>query len=141
MSFNQKIIGLLTVFAVGITATITFVVFEPPYDWKFLTGFSVLSFSEVIFGAFWIQQIGKGDSLLPFSIGVWGLNTTYIVFALVATLLTGLDDKFFILMHVVGFSLFVMGHLFFRIAEHHLEEQSKEDEPERKIEKATITWR
>lgn len=141
MSFNQKMIALLTTFAVGVTAVVTFVVFESPYDWKFLTGFSVLSFSEVLFGAFWIQQIGKGDSFLPFSIGIWGWNALYFVFALVATLFTGLGDKFFILLHVVGFALYVMGHLFFRIAEHHLEEQTKGDDPKIKIEKTKVTWR
>ena len=141
MTFNQKIVSLLTVFAFGITAAIAFVFFEPPYSWKFWMGFSALSFSEILFGAFWVQQIGKDDSVLPTSIGVWGLNAAYFVFALVETLLTGLDDKFFILLHVVGFALFVMAHLFFRMAEHHIEELSKNDEPEQKIERAKVTWR
>ena len=141
MTFNQKIITLLTVFAFGITAAIAFVFFEPPYSWKFWMGFSALSFSEILFGAFWVQQIAKVDSVLPTSIGVWGLNAAYFVFALVATLLTGLGDKFFILLHVVGFALFVMAHLFFRMVEHHIEEQSKNDEPEQKIERAKVTWR
>ena len=141
MSFNQKMISLLTVFAFGITAVVAFVVFEPPYSWKFWMGFSALSFSEILFGAFWVQQIGKADSVLPMSIGVWGLNATYFVFALIATLLTGLGDKFYILLHVVGFAVFVMVHLFFRMVEHHIEEQSKNDEPEQKIERAKVTWR
>ena len=141
MSFNQKMVSLLTVFAVGITATVAFVFFEPPYSWKFWIGFSALSFSEIIFGAFWVQQIAKEDSVLPMSIGVWGLNAAYFAFALIATLFTGVDDKFFILLHVVGFALFVMAHLFFRMAEHHIEEQSRNDEPEQKIERAKVTWR
>jgi hypothetical protein len=41
----------------------------------------------------------------------------------------------------VGFTLFVMAHLLFRMAEHHIEEQSKDDEPEQKIERAKVTWR
>ena len=141
MSFNQKMISLLTVFAFGITAVLTFVFFEPPYSWKFLMSFSALSSSEILFGAFWVQQIAKSDSVLPISIGVWGLNAAYFLFALVATLFTELDDKFFVLLHVVGFALFVMAHLFFRMAEHHIEEQSKDDEPEQKIERAKVTWR
>ena len=141
MPFNQKIISLLTVFAVGVTAAVSFVFFDPPYSWKFWTGFSALSFSEIIFGAFWVQQIAKADSVLPMSIGVWGLNAAYFAFALIATMLTGLDDKFFVLLHAVGFALFVMAHLFFRIAEHHIEEQSRDDEPEQKIERAKVTWR
>lgn len=141
MSFTQKIVSLLTVFAFGITVAIAFVIFEPPYEWKFWLGFSALGFSEILFGAFWVQQIAKSDSVLPMSIGVWGLNAVYVAFALVATMLTGLGDKFYVLLHVVGFAVFVMAHLFFRMVEHHIEEQSKYDEPEQKIEKAKVTWR
>lgn len=141
MSFTQKIVSLLTVFAFGITVAIAFVVFEPPYAWKFWLGFSALGFSEILFGAFWVQQIAKSDSVLPMSIGVWGLNAVYFAFALVATMLTGLGDKFYVLLHVVGFAVFVMAHLFFRMVEHHIEEQTKYDEPEQKIEKAKVTWR
>jgi hypothetical protein len=75
------------------------------------------------------------------SLAVWGVNAGYFVFALIATLLTGLDEKFYVLIHTVGFALFVMAHLFFRIVEHHIEEQSKYDEPEQKIERAKVTWR
>jgi len=141
MSFTQKIVSLLTVFAFGITVAIAFVIFEPPYEWKFWLGFSALGFSEILFGAFWVQQIAKSDSVLPMSIGVWGLNAVYFAFALVATMLTGLGDKFYVLLHVVGFAVFVMAHLFFRMVEHHIEEQSQYDEPEQKIEKAKVTWR
>ena len=141
MSFNQKMISLLTVFAVGITAAVSFVFFDPPYSWKFWMSFSALLFSEILFGAFWVQQIAKADAVLPMSIGVWGLNAAYFLFALIATLFTGLDDKFFVLLHVVGFAMFVMAHLFFRMVEHHIEELSKNDEPEQRIERARVTWR
>lgn len=141
MSFNQKMILLLTVFLVGITSAVTFVVFEPPYSGNFFISFGALILSEILFGAFWMQQIAKADSVLPMSLAVWGVNAGYFVFALIATLLTGLDEKFYVLIHTVGFALFVMAHLFFRIAEHHIEEQSKYDEPEQKIERAKVTWR
>ena len=141
MSFNQKMILLLTVFFVGITSAVTFVVFEPPYSGNFFISFGALILSEILFGAFWMQQIAKADSVLPMSLAVWGVNAGYFVFALIATLLTGLDEKFYVLIHTVGFALFVMAHLLFRIAEHHIEEQSKYDEPEQKIERAKVTWR
>lgn len=141
MSFNQKMILLLTVFFVGITSAVTFVVFEPPYSGNFFISFGALILSEILFGAFWMQQIAKADSVLPMSLAVWGVNAGYFVFALIATLLTGLDEKFYVLIHTVGFALFVMAHLFFRIVEHHIEEQSKYDEPEQKIERAKVTWR
>lgn len=141
MSFNQKIITVLTVLVFGITAAITFVFFEPPYTWKFWLGFSALSFSEVIFGAFWVQQISKADSVLPSSIGVWGVNAAYFVFALATTVCTGLDDKYFVLLHTIGFVVFVIAHLFFRMVEHHIEEMAKNDEPEGRISRANVTWR
>ena len=141
MSFNQKTVSVLTVFAVGITAAIALVLFEPPHEWKFWAALGALLFSEALFGAFWVQQIAKADSVLPMSIGVWAINAAYFVFTLLATLLTGMGDKYFILLHVVGFALFVMVHLFFRMVEHHIEEQSKDEEPEQKIERAKVTWR
>lgn len=141
MSFNQKMILLLTVFLFGITAAVTFVVFEPPYSGNFFIAFGALALSEILFGAFWIQQIAKANSVLPMSLAVWGVNAGYFVFALIATLLTGLDEKFYFLFHAVGFALFVMAHIFFRMMEHHIEEQSKNDEPEQKIERAKVTWR
>lgn len=141
MSFNQKMVSLLTVFAFGITTSVAFVFFEPPYEWKFWLGLSALGFSEILFGAFWVQQIAKADSVLPMSTGVWGLNAAYFLFALVATTLTGLGDKYYVLLHVVGFAVFTMAHLLFRMVEHHVEEQAKDDEPEQKIERAKVTWR
>ncbi len=141
MSSNQKMVSVMTVLVVGITAAITFVLFDPPYSEKFWVGFSALAFSEFLFGAFWVQQIAKSDAVLPMSIGVWGLNLCYFVFTLVATLLTGMDEKYYVLFHAVGFAVFVVAHILFRIAEHHIEELSKDDEPEQKIERANVTWR
>ena len=141
MTFNQKIVSLITLLCVGITAAVTFTCFEPPYGGKFWMSFLVLIFSQIVFGAFWVQQIAKSDGVLPMSIGVWGLNLSYFLFSLFATLLTGIADKYFVLLHTAGFAIFVIAHLFFRIAEHHIEEMSKDDEPEQKIERAKVTWR
>ena len=43
MSFNQKMILLLTAFFLGITAAIAFVVFEPPYSGNFFVAFGALA--------------------------------------------------------------------------------------------------
>jgi len=141
MTFNQKVVAAITMLTVGITAAVTFVFFEPPYGSNFWIAYAVLTLSEVLFGAFWIQQIAKVNSVLPLSIGVWGINALYFVFALGATLLTGLDEKYFILLQTGGFAFYVIVHLFFRMVEHHVEEQSKDDVPEQKIERAKVTWR
>jgi len=141
MSFNQKVIVSITVLVVGVTAAITFVCFEPPYTTNFWVAYGILTFSEAIFGAFWIQQIGKADSVLPFSIGVWAINVLYVLFALFATLFTGIKEKNFLLLEVIGFVVFVIAHLFFRMAERNVEEQTKDDAPEQKIERAKVTWR
>ena len=50
-------------------------------------------------------------------------------------------EEAFFLFEVVALALFVVAHLFFRIAEHHVEEMSKGEEPEKKIERAKVTWR
>ena len=141
MSYNQKMISVLTLLAVGITAAITFVLFEPPYSFNFWIGYSALTFSEIMFGAFWIQQIAKVDTVLPLSLGVWVINALYFVFALLATLFTGMRDSRYILLQVVGFVVFVMIHVLFRISEHHVEEMSIEDKPEETITRAEVTWR
>ena len=141
MSFNQKMILLLTAFFFGITAAITFVVFEPPYSGNFFVAFGALALSEILFGAFWMQQIAKADSVMPVSLATWGLNAVYFFFALIAKLLTDMEDKNYFLLHAVGFALLVMGHIFFRMLEHHIEVQSKDDDPEQKIERAKVTWR
>lgn len=141
MTFNQKCLAAITVLLLGITAVITFVCYDPPYSSNFWISYGVLSFSELIFGAFWIQQIGKRDSVLPISIGVWGLNAAYCLFALMATFFAHIEDKNFILVQTVGFAVFVVMHLLYRMMEHHVEEQSQDDMPERKIERAKVTWR
>lgn len=141
MSFNQKAVLSITLLAAGITSAVTFVVFDPPYQTNFWIAYSALMLSEVLYGAFWIQQIGRKDAILPAALGVLGPNTAYFSFALLATLLTWLDVKYYVLLHSAGFAVFVIWHVFFRIAEHNIEEQTKNDEPETKIERAEVTWR
>lgn len=141
MSFNQKSILFMTILVVCAVIAIAFILFDPPYSPNFWIGFSAIMVSLVLFGAFWIQQIAKADSVLPTAIGVWALNAVYCVFALATTVLTWMNVKYYALLHVVGFAVFVVAHLMFRMAEHHVEEMSKGDEPEQKIEKSKVTWR
>ena len=141
MTFNQKILALMTLIALGTTSAITFVMFEPPYVGNFWLGFGTLLFAEFLFGAFWIQQIAKADALLPVALSVWALNLAYLAFALGATCLTHLQTKHYLLLHVVAFAAFTMLHLLFRLTEHHAETMAKDDEPEKKIEKAKVSWR
>ena len=69
------------------------------------------------------------------------VNLVYLLWAFVVPLFSGLETRYFFLVQVVGLSLFVVAHLFFRIVEHHVEEMAKDDEPEQKIERAKVTWR
>lgn len=141
MTYNQKLVSLMTVFLLGTTAAVVSTCFEWPFSDNFKIALGFIFFAEFVFGAFWVQQIGKADSVLPLSLGVWAVNLVYLVWAFAATVFTGLETKYFFLMQVVGLSLFVVAHLFFRIAEHHVEEMSKDDEPKLKIERAKVTWR
>ena len=141
MSFNQKAVSAITALAVGATAAIALVAFEPPYSANFWIGFFALAASQTLFGAFWVQQIAKSGSVLPVALGVWGLNAGYFAFTLAATLMTGMAVRHYALLHVVGFTAFVMLHVLFYMAGRQVEEQSRDEGPETKIEKAKVTWR
>lgn len=141
MTYNQKLLSLMTFFLVGITAAIIFTCFEQPFSMNFKIAAGFIFFSEAMFGAFWVQQIGKKDVVLPLSIGVWGINLVYLFATLIMSLFTNTDTRYFFLSEIIVLSLFVVAHLFFRIAEHHIEEMSKDDAPEQKIERAKVTWR
>ena len=141
MTYNQKLVSVITFFLLGITAAIIFTLYEPPFATNFKISVVFILFAELIFGAFWVQQIGKSNALLPLSIGVWGINIGYLIVVALLSFFTGVETKFFFLMHSVGLAVFVVAHLFFRMAELHVEEQSKSDLPEVKIERAKVTWR
>jgi len=141
MTYNQKIVSLMTVFLLGITAAIMFTCFEPPFTTNFKISIGFIFFAEFMFGGFWVQQIGKSDALLPLSLGNWGMNLVYLAWVFVLALFTECETKYFFLWQVIGLTGYVVAQLFFRIAEHHLEEMSKDDEPAKKIERANITWR
>lgn len=141
MSYNQKLVSLMTLFLLGITAAIIFTCFDLPFGINFSISIGFIFLAEFIFGAFWVQQIGKHDHVLPLSLGVWGINFIYVLYTLLMSFLVSKETKYFLLFEVAGLSIFVIAHLFFRITEHHIEELSNDDEPEQKIVKAKITWR
>ena len=141
MTYNQKIVALMTVFLLGITAAITFTFFEPPFTTNFKISLGFIFFAEFMFGAFGVQQIGKANAMLPISIGVWGINLMYLLVVFVLAFFTNCETRYFGLWEVIGLAVYVVAHLFFRLAEHHVEEMSKEDVPEQKIERAKVTWR
>lgn len=141
MTYNQKLVSLTTAFLVGITVAIVFTCFEMPFAANFKISFGFIVFAEFMFGAFWVQQIGKSDALIPLSIGVWGINLSYLLWTLLLSLFNGCETKYFFLWQIVGLTVYVVAHLFFRMAERHVEELSKDDEPEQKIERANVTWR
>ena len=141
MTYNQKLVSLMTFFLLGITAVVVFTLFEPPFSLNFKISTGFIFFAELVFGAFWVQQIGKLNALLPLSIGVWGINIGYLLLVFILTMFSGVETRYFFMMHSVSLGIFVVAHLFFRMAEHHVEEQSKSDLPEVKIERAKVTWR
>ena len=141
MTYNQKLVSLMTFFLLGGTAAITFTCFEPPFTTNFKISLGFIFFAEFMFGGFWIQQIGKKNTVLPLSIGVWGINLVYLVSVLVMALFTESETRYFFMWEVIALALFVVAHLFFRMAEHHVEEMSKDDDEDRKIERTKVTWR
>ena len=141
MTYNQKIVLVMTVFLLGITAAITFTFFEPPFTTNFKMSLGFIFFAELMFGAFLVQQIGKSNAMLPISIGVWGINLIYLLVVFVLAFFTNCETRYFSLWEAIGLAVYVVAHLFFRLAEHQVEEMSKEDVPEQKIERAKVTWR
>ena len=141
MSYNQKLVSLMTLFLLGITAALIFTCFDLPFEINFSISIGFIFFAEFMLGAFWVQQIGKHDHVLPLSLGVCGINFLYLIYVLSMSFFVGKETKYFLLFEVVGLSMFVILHLFFRIAEHHVEDLSKDDDPEQKVVKAKITWR
>ena len=141
MTYNQKLVSLMTLFLLGITAAVTFTVFEPPFTTNFKISVGFIFFAEFMFGGFWVQQIGKNDSVLPFSLGVWRINLVYMIVVLVMALFTDSEPRYFSLWELIVLVVYVVVHLFFRIAEHHIEESSKKEEPAQIIERTKVTWR
>ena len=79
--------------------------------------------------------------MFPFSLGVMPVTLIYFLFVLFMALFTGCETKTFVMWHGVGFALTVICCMVFRMGERHVEEQSKDDPPAQKIERAETTWR
>lgn len=141
MSFNQKMLLAITVLAISITAALAFVLFEPPYSTNFLVEVGCIIFSQLLAGMALVEKFGKGNAVFPFSVGVLPLNIAYFIFTLVMAFFTGCQTATFVMWHAVGFALTVICFVVFRMGEHHVEEQSKDDPPAQKIERADVTWR
>ena len=132
MTHSPKIILLMTLSLLGTTAAIIFACLEPPFSANFQISTGFIFFAEFMLGGFCIQQIGRRKTSLPLSIGVWGINLAYLAWVLVLTLFTESQTKYFSLWQIIGLSVFVIAHVLFRIAEHHVEERAKGNEPARK---------
>lgn len=141
MTYNQKLVSVMTFFLLGITVAITFTCFDPPFATNFKIAIGFIFFAEFMFGGFWVQQIGKSDSVLPLSIGAWGIDLVYLLVVFVMTFFTNSEPRYFFLWEVVLLVIFAAIHLFFRMAEHHVEEASKCEEPEQTIERVKVNWR
>ena len=86
-------------------------------------------------------KFGKKDSVFPFSIGVLPINLVYVAFTLIMALFTNCETRTFVMWHGVGFAVTVIAGIVFKMGEHHIEEQSKDDPPAQKIERSDVTWR
>ena len=141
MSYNQKMLVAITLVATLITAAVAFVLFDPPYSVNFKVEVAFIIFSQVLAGLTLVAKFGKKDSVFPFSIGVLPINLVYVAFTLIMALFTDCQTRTFVMWHGVGFAMTVIAVISFRMGEHHVEEQSKDDPPAQKIERADVTWR
>ena len=141
MSYNQKMLIGITLIAALITAAVAFVLFDPPYSTNFKVEVAFIIFSQVLAGLTLVAKFGKKDSVFPFSIGVLPINLVYVAFTLIMALFTNCETRTFVMWHGVGFVVTVIAGIVFKMGEHHIEEQSKDDPPAQKIERSDVTWR
>ena len=141
MSYNQKMLVAITLVSTLITAAVAFVLFDPPYSTNFKVEVAFIIFAQVLAGMTLVAKFGKKDSVFPFSIGVLPINLAYVAFTLFMALFTDCKTPTFVMWHGVGFALTVIVGIVFKMGEHHIEEQSKDDPPPQKIERADVTWR
>lgn len=141
MSYNQKMLLGITLLAATVTLAVAFVLFDPPYTINFLIEVGFVTFSQIFAGMTLVSKFGKGDAVFPFSVGVLPLNLAYFLFTLVMAFFTSCQTKTFVMWHGVGFILTVCCCMVFRMGERHVEQQSKDDPPPQKIDRAEVTWR
>lgn len=141
MSFNQKMLLGITLLATAVTAIVAFGLFDSPYSANFLIEVGFIIFSQVFAGMALVAKFGKGDAAFPFSIGILPVNLAYFLFTLIMALFTSCQTQTFVIWHGIGFILTVVCCMVFRMGEHHVEEQSKDDPPAQKIERSEVTWR
>ena len=141
MSYNQKMLVAITLVSTLITAAVAFVLFDPPYSTNFKVEVAFIIFSQVFAGLTLVAKFGKKDAIFPVSIGILPINLAYVAFTLIMALFTSCQTRTFVMWHGVGFAMTVIAVIAFRMGEHHAEEQSKNDPPAQKIERADVTWR
>ena len=141
MSYNQKMLAVISVIAAGITIAISLVLFDPPYSTNFKVEVAFIVLSQILSGMTLVAKFGKGDAVFPFSIGVFAINLAYVAFTLFMALFADCQTKTFVMWHGVGLAMSVVAGLFFRMGERHIEQQSKDDPPAQEIKRSDVTWR
>ncbi len=141
MSYNQKMLAAISGIAVLVTLAVAFVMFDPPYSQNFKVEVAFVVLSQILAGVSLVAKFGKGDSIFPFSLGSLTINVIYMVFALFMALFSDCSTAVFVLWHCVGLAVCVVLGIVFRMGEHHIAEQSKDDPPAQEIKRADVTWR
>ncbi len=129
MNFYQKVISVITLAVIAITAAIILVCFNRPYSAFFITECTSIFFAEVLTGISFIVISGKSDSALPYSMTTVWICLAYLGYTLMMIFPTYSDIqlKNYILSHFVGFMLFFIVFLIFSLGEHNINGQEKID--------------
>ena len=141
MSYSQLMIALITFIVMGITAAVSFVLFDPPYSVNFQIEVASIFLSQILLGLTFAAKFGKDNSSFPFSLGLLPVNVLYFAFTVIMALFADLQTKVFLLWHGVGLAVTTILCVAFQMCKHHVDEQSKEDPSSREIEPAKVTWR
>lgn len=129
MNFYQKILSLITLAVMGLTAAVIFVCFQSPYSDLFITECTAILWGELLAGFTFVMLCRKKDSMLPYSLAVGWIGIIYLIFTLVMIFpaALGMQLKYFILMHAAGLTFAGIAYGIFILGEHNIREQENYD--------------
>lgn len=129
MNFYQKILSLITLAVMGLTAAVIFVCFQSPYSDLFITECTAILWGELLAGFTFVMLCRKKDSMLPYSLAVGWIGIIYLIFTLVMIFpaALGMQLKYFILMHAAGLTFAGIAYCIFILGEHNIREQEQND--------------
>lgn len=139
--YNKLSVALATIAAIAITVVLVVVHHVEPFSLNLKVAFGVLLFSEALLGGLLVHHMGLSEAEFPYAIGENVVNICYFFFAVGMLFATHVQLKYFVAWQIVALLVLLILHIVFRIAGHGIKIQSKREDVEEPIQKASVTWR